>query len=145
WIKSYMKTFRARSGLRSCLDIKQSSARVLSSFPALQIGQDFHVAAKARRAAGEMLGYERIGFSAVLGQKCQVGIGRTIDPIRIWKRFGKIRLREGEELFLVDFLSLFVAHWFARLFAQIAPVGQACQRRSQYRCPNARPRKTLRH
>jgi hypothetical protein len=82
-----------------------------------------------------MLGYERISFSGALGQTCQVGIGRTIDPIRIWKRFGKIRLREAEELFLVDFLSLFVAHWFARLVAQIAPVGLACQRRSSYRVP----------
>jgi hypothetical protein len=123
-----MKTFRASSGLRSCPDIRQSSARVLSSFPALQIGQDFHVAAKARRAAGQVLADEGIRLGRTLGQANQVPIGRTVDPVGIWKRFGKIRLGEGEELFLVDVLSLFVAHWFARLFAQIAPAGLACQR-----------------
>ena len=66
-----------------------------------------------------MLGYERISFSGALGQTCQVGIGRTIDPIRIWKRFRKVRSGEGEEFFVR--LSVGIRHPHSALPLEISP------------------------
>ena len=81
----------------------------LPGFPALQVGQDFHVAVEARRTASEVLadmGVRR--FGRMFGHIPQLGIGRTVDPLRIRKRFRKIRFGEAEEFFLSNFLLLFV-------------------------------------
>jgi hypothetical protein len=86
---------------------------VLSGVSALQVGEDFHVPIKAGGTACEVLADRRIGPAGVLSQPYQFAIGWTVDPLRVWKRLRKIRLCEAEEFFLVNFLSLFVAHWLA--------------------------------
>ena len=86
---------------------------MLSGFPALQIGQDFHVAGEAGGTAGEVLRDKRISFLRVLGQADQLGIWRTIDSLWIGEGFGKVCLGEAKESFLVSFLPLFVSHWLA--------------------------------
>jgi len=66
----------------------------------LQVGQNFHVAVEARGTASEMLAdvcVRRLG--RMLGHTHQVGIRRTVDPLRIGKRLRQIRPREAEELF----------------------------------------------
>ena len=60
-----------------------------------------------------MLADGRIGLPGMLGQACQFAIGRTVDPLRIGECLRKIGFREAEEFFLVNFLSLFVAHCLA--------------------------------
>ena len=41
-----------------------------------------------------MVAYGPIGFLGMLGQASQFAIGRRVDPLRVWKGFGKIRLGE---------------------------------------------------
>ncbi len=77
---------------------------MLSGFPTLlQVGQTFHVAAEAWGTASEMLAdvcVRRLG--QMLRHTHQVGIWRTVDPLRIGKRLRQIRPPEAEELFLVN-------------------------------------------
>ena len=74
---------------------------MLSGFPTpLWVGQNFHVAVEARGRASEMLAdvcVRRLG--RMLGHTHQVGIRRTVDPLRIGKRLRQIRPREAEALF----------------------------------------------
>jgi hypothetical protein len=57
-----------------------------------------------------VFGRKRVRLPGVLGQTYQFPIAWTVDPLGIGEGFGKILLGEAEELFLVDFLSLLVAH-----------------------------------
>ena len=85
---------------------------MLPGFPAFQVGEDFHVSIKARGTASKVLADKRIGLAGMLGQAGQFAIGRTVDPLRIGKRLGEIRLGEVEELFLVNLSPLSFVHWF---------------------------------
>ena len=82
---------------------------LLASVPALQVGQNFHVSLEARRTAGEVLTNVVVPFwNGMFCHALEVGVGRTIEAVRVGERFGEIPLGEAEEFFLVKFLSVFL-------------------------------------
>ena len=60
-----------------------------------------------------MLDHSWIGLLGMLRLKRQLMIRGAANPLRIWKSFGEIRLREPKEFFVASFLSFLVAHRFA--------------------------------
>ena len=63
----------------------------LASFPALEVGQNFHVSLKARRTAGKVLADFVVPFwNGVFSHLVQGGIRRTVDTLRVGECFGEI-------------------------------------------------------
>ena len=89
-----------------------SAARKLSRLMALKVCQYFHVAVKTGGTTGELPAHRWLRFLWMLGQANQVAIGRAINPLRVWKRLGKIHLGEAEEFFLTEWLP--IPHLFVR-------------------------------
>jgi hypothetical protein len=86
---------------------------VLSRFPALEVGKDLHIADEAGRTGSDVVDNSWIGLLGMLRLKRQLMIRGAANPLRIWKSFGEIRLREPKEFFVANFPSFLVAHRFA--------------------------------
>ena len=86
---------------------------MLSRFPALEVGEDLHVADEAGRTGSDVLDHSWIGLLRMLRLKRQLMIWGAANPLRIWKSFGEIRLREPKEFFVANFASFLVSHRFA--------------------------------
>ena len=57
----------------------------------------------------------------------QVGVRRTVDALRIGERFGEVRLRQAEELFLVESLLLWI--WQLASEAQVRSLLERSRRK----------------
>ena len=82
----------------------------LTGVSVFHIGENFHIAVETRRAAGEVLGDERIGLPGMFRQTDQFGIRRTIEAPLVGKGLGKISLSEVEKPFFVELSLHFFLH-----------------------------------
>jgi hypothetical protein len=93
---------------------KLTSLAILSGSPASQLRQNFHVPLEAWRTAGEMFADFIVPFgNRMFRHLLQCRIGRTVNAMRVGKRFGQVRLGEAKEFVFVKFLSSVFWHLVA--------------------------------